>query len=91
MTRRHGGSSTASTIHACVHHRHVVLLDVVEGSWVDRIPATSLVVNVVENLSRELNIIIRELANLSVIDTQDLGILGRAKTEARNQVHDEED
>lgn len=91
MTRLHGGTGTASSVHARIHHRHVVLLDVVEGSWVDGVSAACLIVDVIENLSRELDIVVREFANLGVIDAQDLSILSGAETKTRDQVHDEED
>lgn len=68
-----------------------MLLDVVKGGGVNRVPATSLVVDVVKDFPRKLDIVVCELANLRIVNAQNLGILSRAKAESRDQVHDEED
>lgn len=53
--------------------------------------AAALGVDVVEDLARELDVVVGELANLGVVDAEDLGLLGRAQRQAGNHVHDEED
>ncbi len=47
--------------------------------------------HVVEHLAGQLNVVICELANLCVVDTEDFGFLAGAKREAWDEVHDEED
>jgi len=49
------------------------------------------VAGVVQHLSRQLHVVVSELSDLSIVDAQDLGLLGGAEGEAGNQVHDEED
>lgn len=49
------------------------------------------VAGVVQHLARQLYVVVRELANLRIVDTEDLGLLGSAQREAGDQVHDEED
>lgn len=48
-------------------------------------------VHVVQHLARQLDVIVGELANLGVVDTQDLGFLGGAQMHAWDQVEDEKD
>ena len=45
----------------------------------------------VNNVSRQLNIIIRELSNLSVVHAQHFGLFRCPQFETGDQVHDEED
>jgi hypothetical protein len=53
--------------------------------------AAMLLVGVVEDLTGQFNVIVCELANLSIIDTEDLSLLRGTEGEARDEVHDEED
>ena len=46
---------------------------------------------VVQDLAGQFNVVVRELADLSIIDTQDLGLLADAEGQTRDQVHDEQD
>lgn len=39
----------------------------------------------------DTNVIVRELAHLRIVDTEDLGIFGRTQTEAGDEVHDPQD
>lgn len=45
----------------------------------------------VRDLAPMLHIVVRELAELAVIDAHDLGFLGGAQRQAGDQVHEEED
>ena len=56
-----------------------------------RILSRLLLTQVVQDLTRQLHVVVSELANLSIVYTQDLRLLGSAEGEARNQVHEEED
>lgn len=47
--------------------------------------------HIVQHLTRQLNVIVSELADLRIVDTQDLSFLRGAERETGNQVHDEED
>ena len=47
--------------------------------------------HVVEDLAGKLNVIVCELANLCVVDAEDLCFFGGAEGEAWDEVHDEED
>jgi hypothetical protein len=49
-----------------------------------------LIGKIVQDLPSQLNVIVSKLANLSVVDTQDLGLLGSAKLQTRDQVEQEE-
>ena len=48
-------------------------------------------VNRVSNLLLEANVVVRELAHLSVVHTEDLGLLVRAKAAVRDEVEDPAD
>lgn len=48
-------------------------------------------VHVVEHLPRQLDVIVRELANLGVVDAENLGFFGSAQMHARDHVEDEQD
>lgn len=56
-----------------------------------RIHSTMLPRHIIQHLPRQLNIVIRELANLGVVNTQNLRFFGGAKAQSGDQVHDEED
>jgi len=49
------------------------------------------VLHIVQHLAGQLDVVVGELANFGVVDAEDLGLLGGAQREARDQVHDEED
>ena len=53
--------------------------------------ADLLVAQVVQDLAGQLDVVVGELADLRVVDAQDLGLLGGAQGEAGDQVHEEED
>ena len=44
-----------------------------------------------DDIPRQLYVIVGKLADLGVVNTHDLGLLARAQTQTRDQVHDEED
>ncbi len=48
-------------------------------------------VAVVGHLARQLDIVVGKLANLGVVDAQDLALLADAQLQAGDQVHDEQD
>lgn len=49
-----------------------------------------LIGQIVQNLTSQLNVIVSKLADLRIIDTQDLSLLSSAELHARNQVEEEE-
>lgn len=58
---------------------------------VGRVTAARLVLDIVEHLSSELDVVVGELANLGVVDAQNLGILGSSHPQAGDHVHDKQD
>ena len=58
---------------------------------VDAVLALGIIRDIIQHLSRQLNVIVRKLANLGIVDTQDLSLLGSSEGKTRDQVHDEED
>lgn len=66
------------SVHAGVHQRNAVLLSRVEGvTRLGRISAVIIGLDIVQYLSRELDVVVCEFTNLRVVDTQDLSVLGR--------------
>ena len=57
---------------------------------VSRVLAGSII-DIIQYLPSQLNVIISELSDLSIVDAEDLGFLRGAQGEAGDQVHDEED
>lgn len=51
----------------------------------------SSIIDIIQDLPRQLDVIISELSDLSIVDAEDLGFLRGAQGEAGDQVHDEED
>lgn len=49
------------------------------------------IAGVVQHLAGQLYIVVRELANLSIVDAEDFSLLGSAERETWDQVHDKED
>lgn len=48
------------------------------------------IIDIIQDLTSQLNVIVRELADLSIIDTEDLSLLGSAEGETWDEVHNEE-
>lgn len=67
-----------------------LLVDVEIVVWVAA-GVLALGVGVVQDFAGQFNVVVCELANLSIVDTQDLSFLGGAEGQAGDQVHDEED
>lgn len=67
-----------------------MLLKLLEGGWVSRVPAAALMLNVIEHFSGELDVVVGELANLGVVNTQHLGVLGGSDTQTRDEVDNEQ-
>jgi len=49
------------------------------------------IAGVVQHLSRQLNVVVGELADLRIVNAEDFGFLGCAQREPGDEVHDEED
>jgi hypothetical protein len=49
------------------------------------------IARIIQHLTCQLNIVVGELANLGIVDTQDLSLFGGTQGQAGNEVHDEED
>lgn len=54
-----------------------------------RVDAGTLPVDVVEHLACELNIVVCKLADLCIVDSEDLSLLRRAEGKPWDHVHDE--
>jgi hypothetical protein len=68
-----------------------LLVDVEIVVWVAAGVLALSVGGVVQDFAGQFNVVVCELANLSIVDTQDLSFLGGAEGQAGDQVHDEED
>ncbi|CRK19747.1 hypothetical protein BN1708_000412 [Verticillium longisporum] len=71
-----------------VHQRNAVLLRRRVPAVV-RVAARRLVLDVVQHLARQLDVVVCELANLGVVNAQDLRVLVHAQPQPRNHVHEE--
>lgn len=74
-----------------IHQRDAILLPRFEVALVAGEARVLVGINVVEDLARELDVVVGKLADLSVVDAQDLGLLGGAQAQARDEVHDAQD
>lgn len=72
--------------------RHLARPLLQRGSWVllARVLRHGLL-GLVQDLARQLDVVVGELADLGVVDAHDLGLLGRAQRQPGDQVHHEED
>jgi hypothetical protein len=68
-----------------------LLVDVEIVVWVAAGVLALGVGGVVQDFAGQFNVVVCELADLGIVDTQDLGFFGGAEGEAGDQVHDEED
>ena len=50
-----------------------------------------VIAHIVQDLTGQLNVIVCELADLSIVDTEDLSLFAGTEREAWDQVHDEQD
>jgi hypothetical protein len=73
-----------------VHQRDAVLLHLGVRPLV-RVATSGLVLDIVEDLARELDVVVGKLANLGVVDAEDFGLLCDAETKAGDHVHQKED
>jgi hypothetical protein len=84
------------TIHSGInaHHVHPILLPPrgrILRAGLSRVHAAALAIYVVKYLARKLDIVVCKLADLSVVDAENLSLLGRAKGKTRDHIHDKED
>jgi len=77
--------------HPRISQGDVVLLGGDVGALVGGEHGAVLVLDVVEHLARQLDVVVGELADLGVVDAEDLGLLASAEPQAGDEVHDEED
>lgn len=62
-----------------------------ECAGISRVSASGLILDIVENFTGKLNVVIGKLADLGIVDAKNLSILGSAQSQAGDHVHDEQD